>query len=114
MSLDARIGKEFQTMSDKRPRVEIEYCTKCKWLARAAWMAQELLGTFDAELRGVTLLPNEEGGVYRVRVVGGDVLWDRKAEGGFPEIKELKQRLRDVVAPGRGLGHIDKDNSGGG
>lgn len=101
-------------MNDERPRIEIEYCTGCKWLARAAWMAQELLGTFEDELQGVTLLPNTEGGVYRVRVAGGDVLWDRKAEGGFPEIKELKRRLRDAVAPGRELGHIDKDGGGGG
>ena len=26
-----------------KPRVEIEYCTQCRWLLRAAWMAQELL-----------------------------------------------------------------------
>ncbi|KAI9675124.1 MAG: hypothetical protein M1817_001532 [Caeruleum heppii] len=35
------------------------------------------------------------------------VLWDRKVEGGFPETKELKRRVRDVIQPGRDLGHVD-------
>lgn len=37
------------------------------------------------------------------------VLWDRKVDGGFPETKELKRRLRDVIEPGRSLGHVDRD-----
>lgn len=37
------------------------------------------------------------------------VLWDRKIDGGFPETKELKRRVRDLVEPGRGLGHVDRD-----
>lgn len=36
------------------------------------------------------------------------VLWDRKTEGGFPETKELKNRVRNVIEPGRDLGHIDR------
>lgn len=35
------------------------------------------------------------------------VLWDRRIDGGFPETKELKRRLRDVIDPGRSLGHVD-------
>jgi len=42
----------------KSPRVEIEYCTQCRWLLRAAWMAQELLTTFTEELGEVTLTRN--------------------------------------------------------
>jgi selenoprotein W-related protein len=87
-------------------RVVIEYCTKCRWLLRAAWMAQELLSTFEQELGGVELVPNHDGGVFEVRV-GRRAVWSRKKEGGFPEIKVLKQRVRDVVAPGRELGHVD-------
>jgi len=87
------------------PIIEIEYCTQCRWLLRAAWMAQELLVTFEDEIHGVTLIPGR-GGVFEVRV-GGDVLWSRTLEGRFPEIKELKQRVRDRVAPGRDLGHSD-------
>ena len=92
-------------MSEK-PRIEIEYCTQCRWLLRAAWMAQELLSTFEAELGGVTLIPGT-GGVFEVRVEGGTV-WSRKGEGRFPEITELKQRVRDKVAPERDLGHVDR------
>lgn len=40
------------------------------------------------------------------------VVWDRAEEGGFPETKELKQRVRDILAPLKYLGHSDnqKDN----
>jgi selenoprotein W-related protein len=89
-----------------KPRIEIEYCTQCRWLLRAAWMAQELLTTFEVELGEVALLPGE-GGVLEVRVDGAPV-WSRRERGRFPEIKELKQLVRDVVAPGRDLGHIDR------
>ena len=88
------------------PRVEIEYCRQCRWLLRAAWMAQELLATFEEELGGVTLLPGT-GGVFVVRA-GGATVWSRKDEGRFPEITELKQRVRDVIAPEKPLGHADR------
>lgn len=88
-----------------KPRVEIEYCTQCRWLLRAAWMAQELLTTFETDLGEVALRPGA-GGVFEVRV-DGTAVWSRAGEGRFPEIKELKQRVRDAVAPGRGLGHSE-------
>jgi selenoprotein W-related protein len=88
------------------PNVEIEYCRQCRWLLRAAWMAQELLVTFETELGGVKLCPGT-GGIFEVRV-DGETVWSRKAEGRFPEMKELKQLIRDRVAPGRDLGHSDK------
>jgi len=88
------------------PRVEIRYCPRCRWLLRAAWLAQELLSTFESELGEVALVPAGSG-VFEVRL-GGDVLWSRAADGGFPEARELKQRVRDRVAPGRDLGHVDR------
>ena len=88
------------------PRIEIEYCTQCRWLLRAAWMAQELLTTFEAEIGGVTLVPGT-GGIFEVRSAG-KLLWSRKAEGRFPDIKQLKQIVRDHVAPEKPLGHSDK------
>ncbi|HYG86003.1 MAG TPA: SelT/SelW/SelH family protein [Azospirillum sp.] len=90
----------------KPPRVEIEYCRQCRWLLRAAWMAQELLTTFEEELGGVTLVPGT-GGVFVVRV-DELVVWSRKDEGRFPDISELKQRVRDHVAPDKSLGHVDR------
>ena len=87
-------------------RLEIEYCTQCRWLLRAAWMAQELLTTFEGELAGVTLVPGK-GGIFEVRA-GDRVLWSRHERGRFPDIKELKQLVRDAVAPGKSLGHTDR------
>jgi selenoprotein W-related protein len=87
-------------------RIEIEYCTGCRWMLRAAWMAQELLTTFEADIREIALQPGS-GGVFEIRV-DAETVWSRKGEGRFPEIKELKQRVRDRVAPDRGLGHSDK------
>jgi selenoprotein W-related protein len=86
--------------------VEIEYCTQCRWLLRAAWMAQELLTTFESELGGVCLRPGT-GGIFEVRL-DGEMLFSRKAAGRFPESKELKQLIRDKVAPERALGHSDR------
>jgi len=87
-------------------RVQIEYCTQCRWLLRAAWMAQELLTTFEAEIGEVALIPGQ-GGVFEVRA-GDEVLWSRRERGRFPDIKELKQLVRDAVAPGKSLGHTDR------
>ncbi|MBE7170201.1 MAG: SelT/SelW/SelH family protein [Williamsia sp.] len=90
-----------------KPIITIEYCPKCGWLLRAAYMAQELLTTFSEELKGVTLQPAEVGGRYRISV-GDELLFDRKEQGRFPEIKELKQLVRDKVSPEKSLGHSDK------
>ena len=87
-------------------RIEIEYCTGCRWLTRAAWVAQELLATFEQELDQVALIPGETGGIFDIRM-NGDVVWSRKEAGRFPEIKELKQLVRDIVAPQRNLGHLE-------
>jgi selenoprotein W-related protein len=90
----------------RQPRLEIQYCTRCRWLLRAAWMAQELLTTFEAELGEVALLPST-GGTFEVRI-DGETLWSRTAQGRFPELRELKQLVRDRIAPGRALGHSDR------
>ncbi len=92
-----------------KPRVEIEYCTQCRWLLRAAWMAQELLTTFEAEIGEVALVPGT-GGIFEVRVEGQPV-WSRHERKRFPEIKELKQAVRDTVAPGKSLGHADRGSA---
>jgi selenoprotein W-related protein len=90
----------------RRPRVEIEYCTQCRFILRAGWLAQELLFTFGDELGELALVPGT-GGVFEVRV-DGDAVFSREASGRFPESKELKQLIRDRIAPGRDLGHSDR------
>ena len=92
--------------------VEIHYCTQCRWLLRAAWMAQELLTTFDQEIAALTLRPGT-GGVFEVRA-NGELVWSRKEQGRFPEITELKQLVRDHIAPDRNLGHSDRKVKDGG
>lgn len=93
-------------MTQPGPRVAITYCTGCRWLLRAAWMAQELLSTFEATLGEVALVPGS-GGVFRVEV-DEQVVWDRKVDKGFPDISVLKQRVRDIADPARELGHVDR------
>jgi selenoprotein W-related protein len=92
-------------MSETRPRVRILYCAQCNWLLRAAWLAQELLSTFGADLGEVALAPGT-GGIFEV-TVDETLVWSRAVEGRFPEAKELKQRVRDIVDPDRSLGHSD-------
>lgn len=94
------------TVSTALPRVAIRYCTGCRWLLRAAWMAQELLTTFEQDVAEVALQPGN-GGVFQVSI-DGELIWDRSRDGGFPDIKALKQRVRDRVAPDKSLGHSDK------
>ncbi|PWY95661.1 putative seleno protein, partial [Aspergillus sclerotioniger CBS 115572] len=93
------------------PRITIKYCTQCKWLLRAAYFAQELLSTFTTQLGEVALVP-ETGGVFTEMEgdvsITSTVLWDRKTNGGFPEVKVLKSLVRNVVDPGRDLGHTDR------
>ncbi|WP_374298860.1 SelT/SelW/SelH family protein [Ferrovibrio sp.] len=89
-----------------KPRIAIAYCTQCQWLLRAAWMAQELLSTFGDDLAEVALLPGS-GGIFEISYDGA-TLWERKRDGGFPDMKTLKQIVRDRLDPQRDLGHIDR------
>ncbi|KAF7543539.1 hypothetical protein G7Z17_g10660 [Cylindrodendrum hubeiense] len=105
------------------PRVTIQFCTQCKWMLRAAYFAQELLSTFGTALGEVALQPST-GGTFIVTIthaaagsqddassLSAKVLWDRRTDGGFPETKELKRRVRDVIEPGRDLGHVDRHHA---
>lgn len=89
--------------------IKIKYCTQCRWLLRAAWMMQELLTTFQDELSEAALQPGT-GGVFQIHL-NEDLIWCRKQKERFPDIKELKQIIRDRVAPGKDLGHSEKQTS---
>ncbi len=89
-----------------KPRIVIAYCTQCHWLLRAAWMAQELLATFADDLGEVVLQPGT-GGIFHI-TYDDALLWERKRDGGFPDVKTLKQLVRDRLDPQRDLGHIDR------
>ena len=94
------------TQRHDSPIVTIRYCTGCRWLLRAQWYQGELLQTFGDVLGGVLLVPSS-GAMFRIEV-GEVTVWNRKTDGGFPEIAELKHRVRDLVAPERSLGHTDR------
>jgi len=87
-------------------KITIKYCTQCRWLLRAGWMAQELLVTFEDGLTEVSLCPGS-GGVFEV-YLNERLLWSRKQAGRFPELREIKQRVRDAIDPDRSLGHSDQ------
>lgn len=91
-------------------KATIYYCTKCRWNLRANWLSQELLSTFpQSELQEVSLVPiAEPAGVFVIKI-NEKVVWDRKSEStpGFPEGKDLKQAVRDVLVPDKSLGHSD-------
>ncbi|PKO47380.1 MAG: selenoprotein [Betaproteobacteria bacterium HGW-Betaproteobacteria-22] len=86
--------------------VEITYCTQCRWLLRAAWLAQELLTTFEQDLTSVALRPGT-GGTFDIKL-NGQLIFSRKEAGRFPESKEIKQVIRDYIDPARSLGHSDR------
>ncbi|KAL4881347.1 Rdx family-domain-containing protein [Aspergillus karnatakaensis] len=119
------------TQKTSPPRITIQYCTQCKWMLRAAYFAQELLSTFSTDIGEIALVPRT-GGVFTVTLFPsllsststtqggsepgpepewsreGTILWDRKRDGGFPEVKALKSLVRNVIDPGRDLGHTDR------
>ena len=92
-------------MDETKPQLRITYCTQCNWLLRSAWMAQEVLSTFGTEMGAVILVPGT-GGIFEISLDGA-LIWERKRDGGFPDVKKLKQLVRDHVDPERSLGHID-------
>ncbi|RVU00305.1 SelT/SelW/SelH family protein [Mucilaginibacter limnophilus] len=94
-------------MQTGKSTIIIEYCPKCGWMLRAAYMAQELLTTFTDDIYGVLLKPSETAGSYGV-YIDDRIIFDRKQNGRFPEVKELKQLVRDIVNPDKSLGHSDR------
>lgn len=90
-----------------KPILLIRYCPKCNWLLRAAYVAQELLSTFELEAGGVMLKPSQIAGEFSISI-DDKPLFDRKLNGGFEEIKVIKQLVRDEICPEKILGHSDK------
>ncbi len=89
-----------------RPTITIEYYPRCGWLLRAAYISQELLTAFCDELNAISLKPGEINDSFFISI-NDKKIFDRAEFGGFPEIKELKQMVPDIVSPGRNLGHTD-------
>jgi selenoprotein W-related protein len=90
----------------EKPVIAITYCTQCNWLLRSAWMAQEILSTFSTDIGEIRLVPGT-GGIFTI-TIDELLVWERKRDGGFPDVKVLKQLVRDRIDPERDLGHIDR------
>ncbi|MFK0572221.1 SelT/SelW/SelH family protein [Endozoicomonas sp.] len=90
----------------EKPIIVIEYCSQCQWLLRSAWLAQELLSTFSTDIGELRLKPGT-GGIFIIKVNGKEI-WERKKNGGFPQPREIKQKVRDIIAPEKDLGHNDR------
>jgi selenoprotein W-related protein len=79
-------------------------------MLRASWLAQEILTTFSKEIDSVSLKPaHEKSGLFEI-LIDDNLVWCRKRDDGFPQPKELKQRIRDLICPNRNLGHSDRKN----
>lgn len=89
----------------KTAKIDIYYCRQCNWMLRSTWLTQELLHTFGEEIDQISLHP-DTGGRFEI-FCNGTRIWERQQDGGFPEAKQLKQRVRDIIAPEKELGHID-------
>lgn len=87
------------------PRIEIHYCTKCRFILRANWLAQELLMTFTDKIGELALIPSSNG-IFKIALEGEEIFAKQK-KGKFPEVKELKQLVRDKIDPEMSLGHSD-------
>ncbi len=85
------------------PRIEIHYCTQCRFMLRAAYLAQELLSSFEKELGEVALVPSS-GGIFEVKLDGETLATNRETKV-MPEAGEVKRLLRDRIAPERTIGH---------
>ena len=79
------------------PRIEIHYCTQCRFILRATWIAQELLMTFAEKIGEIALIPSS-GGEFII-FCDSKKIFSRKEKGRFPESKELKQLIRDEIDP---------------
>ncbi|EJG1030287.1 SelT/SelW/SelH family protein [Vibrio parahaemolyticus] len=81
--------------------IDIYYCRQCNWMLRSTWLSQD----FSEEIDTISLHP-DTGGRFEI-FCNGQQIWERKKDGGFPEAKVLKQRVRDIIDPERDLGHSD-------
>ncbi|HLB22958.1 MAG TPA: Rdx family protein [Dehalococcoidia bacterium] len=84
-------------MADPKHRLEIEFCQVCKFGGRAFFLARELFDQRPDLADEIVLVPSS-GGAFTVRF-DGQVLWDYKLQGGFPDPKEIREAA--LAASGR-------------
>ena len=106
VDVDVDNDNNIDSKANSGANIDIHYCRQCNWMLRASWLSQELLHSFADDLARVSLHP-DTGGRFQI-FCNGQQIWERKHDGGFPEAKILKQRVRDIIDPLRDLGHVDR------
>ncbi|KAA8498893.1 hypothetical protein FVE85_6478 [Porphyridium purpureum] len=115
-SAKSRTQSMSMSLEPARYDIIVEYCPGCQWMLRAVYWSGEILQTFQNEsgLRQVSVRPSPVSGTFQIRVCDGraededaEIVWDRKTDAGFPEVKLLKQRIRAIIAPEKLLGHSE-------
>jgi len=81
----------------ERHRIEIEFCRVCKFQGRAFFLARELYDQRPDLADEWVLIPSS-GGAFTVRY-NGQVVFDYKQAGHFPEPKEVREAV--LAASGR-------------
>ena len=72
-------------------RLEIEFCTKCRFQGRAFWLARELFDVVPELVDEIALRPSS-GGVFTVRYDESTV-WELATAGRFPEPKDIREAM---------------------
>jgi selenoprotein W-related protein len=58
-------------------------------------MAEEILGEFESQVEGLTLVPSG-GGVFEI-TVDGDLVYSKAQTGEFPEYEQVAGAIRKLV-----------------
>ncbi len=79
----------------ERHRLEIEFCAVCKFQGRAFFLARELYDQRPDLFDEIALLP-VSGGAFNVSYDGA-LVWDYRAQGGFPDPKTIREAILDAT-----------------
>lgn len=79
------------TEAPAKHRLEIEFCTVCRFQGRAFWLARELFDQRPDLADEIVLVPSS-GGVFAVRY-DGETVFDYASAGRFPEPKEVREAV---------------------
>ena len=106
---DTKLFQRGEILKSNMNKISIEYCIGCRWIHRAHWMSTELLTTFNDNsiLKEVSIRPSSETGTFKIILNEDTVLFNRGEEKRFPELKEIKQKIRNIIDPSKNLGHSD-------
>jgi selenoprotein W-related protein len=85
-------------MTEQRHRLEIEFCTVCKFGGRAFWLARELFDQRPDLADEFVLVPSQNG-VFVVRFDETPIWEYPAAQDRFPEPKEIREAI--LAASGR-------------